>query len=345
MNEEKATREGSSAPGEQASRTAGSARGNPVIDTLRAYFWLDEPIARAKKRAFSSKDPGWLEFSWGRQTRAARAQLGNGGEQDIAVLALERAEALFLLRCHCVRAGLRPPTSLVSEETWQRALTLPVVEHAWSELTGGEQSAVRAVLGDDAEFSLVHASESQRERVASGLRRFSALLAAPLDDDANAVPELRWKRWKRLTLALLVLAALVLGVTLRSKPNLALHRPVSVTSQFGDAGKDHSLLVDGNRTTLGCHTESLPNQHVTIDLGESRAIQRVVVANRGDCCAERAVPLLLEVSDDGEHFRKLAERLDTFDIWNETGLATRARYVRLRLLATNFLHLAEVEVY
>jgi hypothetical protein len=105
------------------------------------------------------------------------------------------------------------------------------------------------------------------------------------------------------------------------------------------------LLVDGDPYTLGCHTEWGPNQFVTVDLGAPHAIQRVVVTNRRDCCQERAVPLLLEVSDDGRAFRPIAERQEPFRVWTASGLGAHGRYVQLRLAAPNILHLSEVEVY
>jgi hypothetical protein len=130
-----------------------------------------------------------------------------------------------------------------------------------------------------------------------------------------------------------------------AKPNIALHRPVTISSQYPNEGLDHSLLVDGDNTNLGFHTLANGPQHCVIDLGTKRAFNTVVVTNRADCCHERAVPLQLQVSDDGQNYRTIAERRDVFDVWTADGLKVQARYVKLQLTTANFFHLSEVEIY
>ena len=130
-----------------------------------------------------------------------------------------------------------------------------------------------------------------------------------------------------------------------ARPNLALHRPVTVVTPHPELGRDPSLLVDGDPTNLGFHTNDGPNQNVTIDLGTVQRIFRVVVYNRADCCKERAVPLKIEVSKDNKQFRQVAERKEQFEKWKADFPPTIARYVRLTDLAAVPFHLAEVEVY
>jgi len=127
--------------------------------------------------------------------------------------------------------------------------------------------------------------------------------------------------------------------------NLALDRPVTVSTQITTIGTDHHQLVDGDHTNLGFHTDNLPNQFAVIDLGSTKKFDKVVVYNRKDCCQERAIPLVIEVSDDGAHYQKLAERDEQFDVWAATKLRGKGRYVRLRLLSANPFHLSEVEIY
>ena len=110
-------------------------------------------------------------------------------------------------------------------------------------------------------------------------------------------------------------------------------------------GLDHRLLVDGDVTNIGFHTENGPNQFVVIDLGEVKKFDKVVVYNRVDCCKERAVPVRLEVSDDGVRYTKLEDRTEVFDVWTAKMLRAKGRYLRLRLLQVNPFHLSEVEVY
>jgi hypothetical protein len=60
--------------------------------------------------------------------------------------------------------------------------------------------------------------------------------------------------------------------------------------------------------------------------------------------AERAVPLILEVSNDGKSYRKVAERTRPFSTWNAKFESTDARYVRLRSPRKTMLHLERVSV-
>ncbi|HEY5958246.1 MAG TPA: discoidin domain-containing protein, partial [Polyangiaceae bacterium] len=218
------------------------------------------------------------------------------------------------------------------------------------ELSGAQQAAVEVGLGSKAELALVELDVKQRRYLASGLRKLAGALSDPLEREASLVGRVLFMRWARIGAAVLVLLAIAWAVSGAvekrfAKPNIALGRPVTVSSQFPDAALDHTLLVDGDRTNLGFHTDNSPNQWVTIDLGSTKNISKVVVYNRVECCQERAVPLRLEVSDDGVNYKKVADRTEEFDVWTSKGLDVKGRYVRLRHLGANYLHFAEVEIY
>jgi hypothetical protein len=68
------------------------------------------------------------------------------------------------------------------------------------------------------------------------------------------------------------------------------------------------------------------------------------VTNRDDCCLERAVPLVVEVSDDRKKWRTVARRADSFREWEGKFAPLKARYVRLRVDRHSILHLAKVSV-
>jgi hypothetical protein len=157
-------------------------------------------------------------------------------------------------------------------------------------------------------------------------------------------------RWLRIGVAAAVLATLVtygvVGSGALEEHNLALHRPVVMSSVYrGDVGHDSSLLVDGDPTNLGFHTDRGGHQHVTIDLGTVQSVSKVIVYNRTDCCGGKAVPLRVEVSQDGKAYQQVAMREKNFKVWKATFSAVQARYVRLTSLRGDYFHLAEVEVY
>jgi hypothetical protein len=320
------------------------------LGILRRFFWLDNRVAEAAAKGFSKANSGWAEFELGRQARAGIVQIGETGEGNAAVLLLERSEVLYLLRTHLIRRNLAPSGMSLSEEDWARARQVPAIAEAWAELSGAQQSALQAGLGAHAELVLVSLDMKQRRYLASALRKLASALSEPLEREASLVGRVLFMRWTRISAALLVLLAIAWSISSAvekkfAKPNIALGRPVTISSQFADAALDHTLLVDGDRTNLGFHTDNAPNQWVMIDLGATKSISKVVVYNRVECCQERAIPLRLEVSDDGTNFKKVVDRTEEFDVWTAKGLDAKGRYVRLRHLGANFLHLAEVEVY
>lgn len=87
------------------------------------------------------------------------------------------------------------------------------------------------------------------------------------------------------------------------------------------------------------HTAEERSPWVRLDLGAARTLREVVVENRSDCCAERAVPLALELSLDGRGWSEVARRTSAFNEWTARFTARPTRYLRLRALRRTALHL------
>ncbi len=94
-------------------------------------------------------------------------------------------------------------------------------------------------------------------------------------------------------------------------------------------------------------TDNEDKPWIRFDLGETRSISRVLVKNRTDCggCAERAVPLAIEVSEDGKSWKEVARQTDSFEEWKAKFPAEQARWVRLRAQKRTFLHLQQVRIH
>jgi hypothetical protein len=339
-------------PKKEATPTAATTPGRKNESSgLRRFFWLDERVAEAKKASFGPNSPGFSEFEMAKQVHAGVVQIGETGESNGAVLLLERIEVLSLLQSHLLHAGLPcVGRAHLTEADFQQLRNIPRFLEVWNELSIAQQNAITVALGPDAERGVIGLDAKNRRYLASGLRKLSAVLTDPLEFEANRVGRVLFVRWARIGAAAVAAIGLVLSAygayaKATAKPNIALHRPVTISSQFPGEGTDHDLLVDGDTTNLGFHTTAGPNQFVVIDLGTVKPISKVVVTNRADCCQERAVPLNLEVSNDGTSYHKIAERRELFDTWTADKLNTKARYVKLSLGASNFLHLSEVEVY
>jgi F5/8 type C domain len=92
------------------------------------------------------------------------------------------------------------------------------------------------------------------------------------------------------------------------------------------------------------HTQDEQSPWLEIDLQQNQQFSALHVFNRQDCCAERVVPLVIEVSTDHVHWREVMRKTDVFDEWKPRFRAVSARWVRLRVAGRSLLHLYDVRV-
>jgi F5/8 type C domain-containing protein len=104
-------------------------------------------------------------------------------------------------------------------------------------------------------------------------------------------------------------------------------------------------LCGGARTHILFHTVEEDAPWFEIDLRAAHELTGIEVRNRTDCCADRALPLIVEVSLDHQHYQRVARKFANFDSWKQQFPATRARYVRLRVGRRSSLHLEQVRVF
>jgi hypothetical protein len=228
---------------------------------------------------------------------------------------------------------------LARQGHWQDALIL--LEAAASRLPHPERaSEVEALASPELRFARA--------------RKILAIRARETLEGTLEKPLATWRLlWQRGAIALGVLAAVLLAPTAW---RALMDRELTV----GAAWRASSTWLNPQSGTVARHRiyESLPNlffhtneqsePYVDIDLGRVRAVDRVVVVNRYDCCYERARGLKLLTSLDGESFTRVAERdpRSIFRRWDVSIPQTRARYVRLQLPGDKrILHLADVRVY
>jgi hypothetical protein len=202
-----------------------------------------------------------------------------------------------------------------------------------------ESAALRRALFDDFSPRALTVSEADVARV----RAFAEGLVWELDAPRRQVERVFVQRWLRVTLAAAVLVVAAIGVRkLTLGADLAEGRPFRTSSKLSS----WAACVANNNNCFGLmfHTEIEMNPWVEIDLGAPKQVHRIEVLNRSDCCAERATPLIAEVSTDRATWTQVARKDDQFGSWKVDFPARSARYVRLRAPRHTALHLQGVSV-
>lgn len=93
------------------------------------------------------------------------------------------------------------------------------------------------------------------------------------------------------------------------------------------------------------HTKDDDSPWFRIDLGVPTTLSGATIINRSDDAPERAVPLLIEVGDDGVTYREVARRESQFSIWRASFPSVSARFVRVRVPRKTWLHLEAVKLH
>lgn len=125
--------------------------------------------------------------------------------------------------------------------------------------------------------------------------------------------------------------------------NLALGRPWRASSAYPGLPIAGTLGAPTEEAFFHTNFEGSPS--VVIDLGQRRTFARIRVWNRLDCCQNRAVPLLVEGSDDAQSWRALALRRSLFTLWDLRIPAFTSRFVRFRVPRASYAHFSHVGVY
>jgi hypothetical protein len=157
------------------------------------------------------------------------------------------------------------------------------------------------------------------------------------------------RRGLSLGAVLVVVALVALGVAWNKEKreagrDLAAGRPWRASSAYGGYGcKSPQQSCEASRDYF-FHTEEQDRPWIEFDLGKSQTIAGLRVDNRKDCCAERIVPIVVEVSRDQEKFTEVARRDEGFRTWRAEFEPVLARYVRIRSTRRTIMHLSRVRI-
>lgn len=276
---------------------------------------------------------------------------------DAYELAGRLANQIFPSR---VDTELRAALQLCREATYWalQALLGDVHETPLGALDAAPRSLLLAAAGDDASLVQVRdaflaslSSVAEQGTLALGdefrlLRRFSgALIAQATAAEGGGVKQWAGRHQRGLALATAALVACAaVGWRFYRASDLARHRPWQASSANPACNMEHRVCGQEYMHVFFV-TKEEKNPWLAIDLGEKKSFSNVVVRNRQDCCQERAAPLSIEVSSDGENYKNVAKRNESFFVWRPTFEPVSARYVRVRAHKKTTLHLERVSVH
>ena len=145
--------------------------------------------------------------------------------------------------------------------------------------------------------------------------------------------------------------------------NLALQGTASQSSQWrNDSRYPASNVINDDTSGNGAvanrmnHTNADRNAWWELDLGDVYDLDSIKIWNRNDCCQDRLSDFVLLVSDTPFNSKDLNASRAQAGVYSkvfpgaperatESILGRTGRYIRVQLSGTNFLHLAEVQVF
>jgi len=289
------------------------------------------------------------------QSRAAAAELSAQQREYVrrAKLALEVGELAFAPG-NTVRSGSTAPlaTNLFRQAVYWALLAksakgAPISpEQLWTET---DRSVLNSVAGNEGEYayltvvmrsSFVGLAEGTEEAQRAGavqLRKAAKRLVADVERLLWGVEWAKLKRILRIGLVSLVAVAAIVALW-PEKVDLAKGAPWHVSSSAAVCHPEKSECGEV-KTDILFHTNLEKNPWFEYDFGTPITFSSLTIKNRSDYGPERAVPLVVEVSNDDKSFTQVARREAVFTTWKPSFAPQHARYLRLRIDRESMLHL------
>jgi hypothetical protein len=239
-----------------------------------------------------------------------------------------------------------PPDKIALATLWAEAAP-ELLDRAAEGL--GQVERLRVELVDKSFADFAELSPEQQAATAARLHTFAERLIEPLVAPQRAQERLWVRRVQWLLAALAVL--IVLGLFAKSwkdKHDLT-HDLAASASWTTSSQHDECSCPSPAQSCAACpnfffHTLADKQPWIVFDLHQVQTLSAVVVENRRDCCGERAVPLVVQVSADRKHWKTVATRKDEFDTWRADFPTEQARWVKLYVSRSDYLHLARVRL-
>ena len=338
-------------PDSSAAPTAPTGSKASGRDGIKEWFWRGRALEAARERAADEGGVSGLARERLRRARLAAELADYASGYDGALragsalplaLSLYRQAAYWALVSRSGDQGQGPGTLAEAFQASPGDLSE----------TGFDPEQLQAVRKALVEKSFVETADDPRStqrREADLAQRFVAALIEIVASGRDPIVTALAQRWLRIGIVLLLVAGLIAFAALayehaRRGPDLAAGKSWRASSQAHKC-RPRQTKCGGVTTSIFFHTRQERKPWVEIDLGKPMTFARFEVENRDDCCRERAVPLLFEVSEDRKRWVRLAHRRSSFRIWKLTFDPVRARYIRLRVDRRSILHLVRVSVW
>ncbi|HLV66562.1 MAG TPA: discoidin domain-containing protein [Polyangiaceae bacterium] len=336
-------------PAKDGARRSGLSR---VID----WFW-DGPRMRAL-RDVARREASVVELDRRARLTAevARRVLDPDdtfvdGRADAIACELNRQACYWALQAVVARQRLAESESAVSAAPPSGEARLESIDPALLERwipDANERELLRTNLGQDfTAFADLSAEEQART-----VRRLSTFLSKLLDDTQtvrHAIDAIWIQRLLRLGLVAAVLVLIgFAGFMVRDRAeaarDLAAGKPWRTSSTYPIAACKPPMQECDESPHFFFHTNEEKDPWIEFDLGSVQRIGSIRIENRGDCCTDRAVPLVVEASTDQKQWRVLARREEKFSNWRALFDPVEARWMRLRVDKKSLLHLKSVRI-
>ncbi|MEO6602425.1 MAG: discoidin domain-containing protein [Polyangiaceae bacterium] len=315
------------------------------LAAVREFFVMRQPLAHSRSRPEERRAAALPLERAARERLSAAGLLWARGKGSQALL-LYRDAALLFGDAFGTAEGLEAVDSKAPDVRFAELTRL--FSPSTRRDTEASESLARLgtlVRADPLELGRLSGPEGSSE--ISEFARAVHWLAERLD--LRTPLSIQLHRASRVGIALAVFAVVLAAITAWAFPpvDLALNKPVRASSHAYDTLPEGA--VDGIRYgQLGFHSGNDATPWLIVDLGRVTTFREVKVVGRAECCYDQAIPLAVEVSQDGQAFSEIARRTEPFtqyEPWVVHPGPTQARYIRLRTLRHSYLVLSELEVY
>jgi hypothetical protein len=316
------------------------------------WFWRRNAMAELRKsgtagseRAAELLRRGWSALDVAKRTLEPPERFPAGTPYAVAWEVARQAVYWGLRADRLITQGDDAPSLSLNELVAEARPRLVAPAGGASELAAIEGSLRDRTLAEQSEL----ATEEQ-SRSAHAMTRFASALLLDLEQPRIGLDRLWFQRLWRCgglvtLLALLVFGAFKVRDLMVDQRDAARGKPwktSSVLTQTTSCPSPQQTCAES--PFFFFHTLEDDKPWLEIDLESKQRIVGAVIENRQDCCADRALPLALLVSNDHKTWKEVVRRTDVFGTWKPTFAPVSARWVRVQVQKRGILHLHRVSI-